>query len=143
MQEIWKDIKNYEGLYQVSNLGRVKSVERKVWCERNKSFKVLKERILKLWKSNCGYLRVVLCIDSKTRYHSIHRLVAEAFIPNPDSLPQVNHKDEDKTNNRIENLEWCSGEYNRNYGTRNERIKTTQGKPVLCVETGVIYPSTQ
>lgn len=108
--EIWRDIKDYEGLYQVSNLGRVKSL------------KYGKEKILKGYKYRGGYLRVDLYKERKVKHFPIHRLVASAFINNPNNLPQVNHKDEDKTNNCAENLEYCDSSYNTNFGTRNERI---------------------
>lgn len=112
MEEIWKDIEGYEGLYQVSNMGRVRSLKYK------------KERILKPRKQS-GYYRVSLYNDKKYEY-SIHRLVANAFIPNPDNLPQVNHKDENRTNNCINNLEWCTPKYNYNYGTINIRKSQKQ-----------------
>ena len=115
MEEIWKDKKGYEGHYQVSNWGRVKSI------------KFGKEKILKLIKDKDGYLQVTLCKNNIKKVYKVHRLVAEAFIDNPDNLPQVNHKDENKTNNNVENLEWCTNEYNINYGTRTERCS----KPVL------------
>lgn len=122
--EVWKDVVGYEGLYQVSNLGRVKSL----WFG--------KERILKLGRNIFGYLTVGLHKNEQQKTCKVHRLVAQAFIPNPNVLPEVNHKDENKTNNSIENLEWCDTKYNSNYGTRNQRIseKCTNGKcskPVL------------
>ena len=124
MVEIWKDVKDYEGLYQVSNWGRVKS------------FKFGKERILKQFTNNDGYLQVHLCKNGKLKTFLVHRLVAEAFLDNPNNLPQVNHKDENPQNNNVENLEFCSAKYNTNFGTRNKRIsdKNTNGKlskPVL------------
>lgn len=124
MDEIWKDKKDYEGLYQVSNWGRVKS------------FKFGKERILKQFTNNDGYLQVHLCKNGKLKTFLVHRLVAEAFLDNPNNLPQVNHKDENPQNNNVENLEFCSAKYNTNFGTRNKRIsdKNTNGKlskPVL------------
>ena len=121
--EIWKDISGYEGMYQVSNLGRVKS------------FKQGKERILK--PGSCrGYLLVGLSKNGKMKTYTVHRLIAQAFIPNPNNLPELNHIDEDKTNNKLENLEWCNRKYNNNYGTRIQRVaeKMTNGKtskPVL------------
>ena len=136
--EIFKDIKGYEN-YQVSNLGNVKSLG---------NDKTRKEKILKPNKLKNNYLQVVLCKEGKRKYHLIHRLVAEAFIPNHNNLPQLNHLDEDKTNNTISNLEWCTAKYNNNYGTRNKRVAESninnpkRSKQVLCLETGVVYPST-
>ena len=106
--ENWKAISGYEGIYEVSDLGRVKSL--KFW----------KEKILKPKKTN-GYLLVSLYKDGHTKQLLVHRLVAEAFIPNPQGLETVNHKDEVKTNNVASNLEWMSQKDNLNYGTRNKR----------------------
>ena len=122
LKEIWKDIEGYEGLYQVSNMGRVKSLGNN---------KTRKEKILKSSKSNRGYLVVHLYKEGKVKGYSIHRLVTSAFIPNPNNLPQVNHKDEDKTNNRVDNLEYCDSKYNLNYGTRTERITIANSIPIL------------
>ena len=131
MNEIWKDIKGYEKLYQVSNLGRVKSLPK--FHRTNKFYSSIgymsKEKILKPLKQSCNYLQVDLCdINGKRRKKYIHKLVAEAFIPNPNNYEYVNHKDEKKTNNKIDNLEWCSFDYNLNYGTRNARIKISHLK---------------
>lgn len=109
-KEQWKDILGYEGLYQVSNLGRVKSL------------KFDKERILKNRTNSNGYLSVQLSKGNKIKSFLIHRLVANAFLPNPNNYSYVNHKDENKTNNCVDNLEWTSHESNCNFGTRNERI---------------------
>lgn len=119
--EEWKDIEGYEGLYQVSNLGNVKSLE-KTRIGNGGSIVPVKERILKASKDSKGYLQVKLFKDEKPKTYKVHRLVASAFLPNPDNLPQVNHKDENPSNNRVDNLEWCSAKYNSNYGTRNERV---------------------
>ena len=118
-----KDIEGYEGLYAITRDG-------KVWSYRANKF-------LKPAKEYKGYLRVDLHKDGKQKQHKVHRLVAFAFIPNPDNLPQVNHKDENKENNCVENLEWISGKDNCNYGTRNKRL----GKAVYCVEQKTVYES--
>ena len=110
MEEIWRDIEGYEGVYQISNKGRVKSL------------KCGKERILRPRDNGNGYLKVHLFKNTSFQSIYIHRLVAEAFIPNSQNKPQVNHKDENKKNNCVENLEWIACIDNCNYGTRNERI---------------------
>lgn len=135
--EEWKDIKGYEGHYQVSNLGRVRSLGGTTWKS---------EKLMSTERKN--YERVGLYKDKRTKQLLVHRLVAEAFIPNPDNLPEINHKDENKLNNCVENLEWCTRHYNLNYGTRNKRIgkvhinRKDQSKPVLCVELNRVFPST-
>ena len=115
MGEVWKNINGYEGLYQISNNGRVKSLPKLA----GKSWR--KEKILKTYLDKDGYVKVILCKENKTKFLSVHRLIAEAFIPNPNEFPQINHKDENKQNNSLENLEWCTCKYNINYGTRTER----------------------
>lgn len=112
MEEIWKDIEGYEGFYQVSNMGRVRGLRRNI--------------ILKIKIARNGYERVHLYKNKGYKHFLIHRLVANAFIPNPNNLPQVNHKDENKTNNCVDNLEWCTQEYNYNYGTINIRKSQKQ-----------------
>lgn len=107
MEEVWKDIPNYEKYYQVSNLGRIKSI-------RN-------NKILSLRKDYRGYLDILLSVNGIKKRYKVHRLVGMAFIPNPDNLPQINHKDENKENNNVLNLEWCTNKYNMNYGTAPKR----------------------
>ena len=113
MKEIWRDIKGYEGLYQISSYGRVKSLERTVW--NGKGYYKKSEKIRKGYDNGDGYLYVNLCKEGKRKQYRINRLVAMAFIPNPNNLPEVNHKDKIRTNNNIENLEWCTKQYNVEY----------------------------
>lgn len=140
MIEEWRDIKGYEGIYQVSSLGRVKSCERDVHFIKNTGThftKHYKERILSPNLSTPGYLTVMLYRDNRdggpkqSKRLQIHILVAQAFIPNPDNLPQINHIDENKTNNIVSNLEWCTRKYNMNYGTLPSRIRNkNKGKKI-------------
>ena len=122
MNEIWKDIPDYEGLYQISNLGRVKSLDRDI-VYSNGTRHHINNKILQPQKSKYGYLFVTLTKDNKPHAKYIHQLIADAFIPNPNNLPCVNHKDENKLNNNIDNLEWCTIDYNNNYGTRTQRTR--------------------
>ena len=124
MEEIWNDIDGYEGLYQVSNMGRVKS---RVWTQKHNG----NEHFLKATPTPQGYREVSLYITPNNRKKvTVHKLVATAFIPNPNHLPAINHKDEDKTNNRADNLEWCTYSYNNAYGTARLRTSITKGMPV-------------
>lgn len=134
MQEIWVEIPNYSGIYSVSNQGRVMSHERVDELGRKK-----KERILKPSKSKNGYLKVSLHKNGKVEFKSIHRLVAESFLDNDRNLPCVNHKDENKENNAVLNLEWCDYSYNNNYGTGHLRTAKTKGhKTFLLGENSVV-----
>lgn len=132
MEEIWKPIEKFEK-YLISNLGRVYSTKR--------------NQFIKGTPDKKGYIRVRFYEKGKNYTCKVHRLVAQAFISNPDNLPQVNHKDENKANNCVNNLEWCDNSYNYHYGTRIERTiiantnKETTSLPVLCIETNIIYPS--
>ena len=145
MDEIWKDVKDYEGLYQISNYGRVKrlSKQKRNYNINTKKYDtiILPDKIVTPQLNQYGYYRIGLTKNGKRKCHSVHKLVAQAFIPNPENKPQINHKDENKQNNYVENLEWCTAKYNINYGTRNKRTGQKQMKPILCVETGVIYES--
>ena len=132
--EIWKTaIVNGEPWknYQVSNFGQILSLN---------YHRSGRAKLMNPWKDKDGYLKIGLRKDGKQKHFYVHRLVVETFIPNPNNLPEVNHKDEDKTNNFVGtpendykdgNLEWCTREYNTNYGTRNERSAKTKSKPVL------------
>ena len=136
--EHWKAIAGYEGIYEVSDMGRVKSLN----YNRTRNEKILKPR-----KTNNGYLRVSLCKDGHTKQTLVHRLVAKAFIPNPNNLKTVNHKDEVKTNNTVGNLEWISQKDNLNYGTHNKRVGEALSKKVQMFDksTGELlatFPST-
>ena len=126
MEEIWKSF-GYED-YEVSNFGRIKS------------YKYDKEngKIMKPYRDTKGYLQIDLSLDGRKRqnrkHFAVHRLVAQAFIPNPDNLPQINHKDENKENNHVDNLEWCTNEYNSRYGTKSERVAEKTRKPVYSID---------
>ena len=128
MQEIWKDIKDYEGYYQVSNLGRIKSLKRIV-KGRWKNI-IIKEKILNRKIEN-GYLRVQLSKNNISKIFLVHRLVAETFIPNPNNYKEINHKDENTINNNVDNLEWCTHSYNINYGTRTQKTIDKMCKSIL------------
>ena len=124
--EEWKSIPGYEGLYEVSSYGRVKSLEIS-YIRKNGIMDQKSEMILSPKNNGTGYFTVCLYKNKIHKYYLIHRLVAEAFLPNPDNLPEVNHKDEDKSNNRVDNLEWCDRKYNLNYKgvlkRRSQRMK--------------------
>ena len=122
-KEIWKPIEGYAE-YLISNLGRVKSIERTHTTNNRwgKIDRVVGERILKTSKTSGGYLKVSLRKNGISNTFLVHRLVAEAFIPNPDNLPCINHKDENPSNPIYTNLEWCTYKYNSNYGTSKKRI---------------------
>ena len=147
--EEWRDIEGFEGYYQISNMGRVKSLERTV--RNSRGYRIVAERILKPQSNSKGYLYVNLYKDGKMKRCRVNRLVAQAFLPNPDNLPEVNHKDEDKQNNCMDNLEWCSHSYNNSYNGRAKKIgeKNTNNpkisKPVFSVNkvSGLIveFPS--
>ena len=138
--EEWRDVVGYEGRYQVSSMGRVKSLERADSWGRT-----VKERILKPNVVGRGYLRVVLYAGGKTRMFYVHRLVCTAFHENPGNKPQVNHLNEDKTDNRACNLEWSTRRENINHGSRNERsakaLSKSVGQYTLDGELVKIWPS--
>ena len=121
INEEWKPVDGFEGFYAVSNLGRVKSLG---------NDKSRKEKILKPEKTKKGYLRVNLYRNGKMKHFAVHRLVAEAFLPNPEGFEQINHRDEVKDNNCVSNLEFCDCKYNINYGTHNERVAAARSKSV-------------
>jgi hypothetical protein len=132
MKEIWKEIEGFEGLYKVSNFGNVKSCER-TRKSKSGSLSIVHERILKQKSDKDGYKSVALCLDGKLYYRRVHRLMAIAFIPNPNHFPLINHKDEDVTNNVVSNLEWRTPSYNTQYSKHKVSFK------IKCND--VVYPS--
>ena len=144
-KEVWRDVKGYEGLYQVSDQGRVKSLKRK-FIDKIGRERYVKECILKSVIDRYGYLLVSLYAGGKQKRHTVHRLVCEAFHENLDNKPQVNHINEIKTDNRASNLEWATARENSNFGTRNARLGKAQSKPVAQYaqdgELIKVWPST-
>lgn len=166
MEEQWRTVV-YDGVvydnYEVSNFGRVRSLDRVVKrtrCGVSSDFKA-KGKILTPGDNGNGYLFLYLYKDGNSKHMYIHRMVAFTFIPNPNNLPQVNHKDENPSNNHVDNLEWCDAEYNSNYGSHNEKVRESAKKrelteerrqilkensmkkrrKIICVETEQIFDS--
>jgi hypothetical protein len=133
MQEIWKKADGYD--LEVSNLGRLRA-------KTALNGKAIKEyRILTPTDNGNGYLRINRTIDGKQKTLYVHKLVARAFVDNPNGLTEINHLDENKQNNNADNLAWCTHKENCGHGTRNERAGEKHSKPIVCVETGIIYKS--
>ena len=126
--EVWRPVKGFEGLYEVSNLGRVRS-----WVN-NAGNPRFEPKILEPSKTRNGYLYVCLCKNGKRTKKRVHRLVAEAFLPNPLHLPMVNHRNELKDDNCVENLEFCDAKYNSNFGTAKERSAKAHSKVILQLD---------
>ena len=137
--EIWKDIPEFEGLYQVSNLGRIKSISHYTRNNKNGGFRFTKGKVLSFYKMPNGYLQVSLSKNELRRKCLVHRIVASVFLSNENNLSDVNHLDGDKNNNSVENLEWCSHKDNQIHMVKCRMTK--KAKPVLCVETGESYCS--
>ena len=133
MKEIWKDIPGYEGYYQISNLGNVKSLPRKI-IDRNNKIKVLSSRILKQHVNPSGHRQVTLFKNCKDNRLYVHRLVAQCFIPNPNNLPFVNHKDQNPLNNNVGNLEWCTPAYNATYADAIEKRAKSNSIPIIQLD---------
>ena len=133
--EVWKEVFGYDVLYEVSNLGRVRTRYSKM-TGYSKDY-----RFVKPSDNGNGYLRFNWKLNGRSKTVYLHRLVAEYFIPNPNSLNEINHKDENKQNNCVDNLEWCDHKYNCKYGTRNDRSAQKNRKKIVCVETGRIFES--
>lgn len=143
--EIWRPIIGYEGLYEVSNFGNVRSIDHSANTNiRFNSKRIIRGRVLKLNLKNNGYYNVDLCREGKISSKSVHRLVAEAFLPNPDCLRVVNHIDGCKTNNHVSNLEWVTYRENHWHAREHsllENIGQHNNIPVRCVETGANFKS--
>ena len=142
MKEEWKDIVGFEGYYMVSNLGRVKSLERTV--RNGRGYRIVPEKIINPYASGDGYLQVKLWKDGKVEQPLVHRLVATAFLENTEGYKEINHKDENKQNNCVDNLEWCSRSYNNRYNDKAKKAgkKTAEklSKPVYSInkESGLV-----
>lgn len=121
MEEIWKSIKDLKG-YEVSSLGNVRSIDRSI-IGKDGVKQHFKGNIISKFKDSRGYIAVTLTYKNNYKRFLVHRLVAEAFIPNPNNYPCINHKDENKSNNNVDNLEWCTVKYNNSYGDRIKRIR--------------------
>ena len=122
-----REVIGYEGLYSVTSCG-------KVWSH-------ISNRFMKQKADKDGYLVVNLHKGNEQKTHRVHRLIAAAFLPNPTRLPQVNHRDENRKNNNLHNLEWCTHDYNQRYGTHREKLSVARSKQVYCVELDKVFRS--
>lgn len=126
--EIWKDIPGFDG-FQSSSMGNVRTLN---WRHTGRTHQLKPV-------NHKGYLRVWVTLNGKGSFVFVHRLVAITFLPNPNGLPQINHKDENPLNNQVSNLEWCDAKYNSNYGNHKENIRNGMShKPVLCIKNGKV-----
>lgn len=130
MKEEWRAVQGYSGLYEVSDLGRIRSLPREIKTYNGGKW-TRPGKIIKPITNKDGYQQVHICKDGKQTTRKVHQLVALAFLENPDGFLEVNHKNENKADNRAANLEWCSREYNINYGTARKRTGIANGRPVI------------
>lgn len=130
---IWKDIPNYEGLYQASIFGYIRSLDRTLNKGKKHVPTLVKGKIISPWIDVSGYLKVDLYKDGKRYCEKVHKLIAKTFIPNPERKETVNHKDENPLNNTVKNLEWMTNLENVNYGTRVQRVKENQGLHIVRI----------
>lgn len=136
--EKWLPVVGWEKYYEVSNYGRVRSLDRTIYKGSRAGYVVKKGQYLKTYEKKNGYLFLILTADGKKQNAYVHRLVAEAFIQNPNNLPCINHKDEVKVNNVWTNLEWCDYYYNNSYGSKQERARKTKEKNSVCKKIELI-----
>lgn len=132
-EEIWRKVKGFEDYYEVSNTGKVRSISREI-KRGNKGNYFQEGKELTISQNNKGYCIAKLWVNGKGKKYFVHRLVAEAFIDNPNKYPVINHKDENPLNNNVENLEWCSYSYNNSYGTKPERVRKALNKPIYQLD---------
>lgn len=139
MDEIWKDVPEYEGIYQASNLGNIKSLNRETIMETKnqhckfKCKKIIKEKILKPKLTKDGYYELTLRKDGKQKFIRVHRLIAMTFIPNPNNYPVINHINHNRLDNRVENLEWCTVEYNNRYSSAKKIIQLDKNYKIIKI----------
>lgn len=142
MEELWKPVQNFETHYEVSTYGRVRTIARTVNSAIRHNGAVQRQsRILKLNLKRNGYLVVDLCVGSVHKTALVHRLAAIAFLDNPDGKPVVNHKNANKQDNRVENLEWVTVRENAQHASKNGLLWSSNSKPIVCVETGMVFES--
>ena len=144
MEEIWKPIKGYEQYYEVSNLGRIKSLARNVYW-KNRANRINsrydEEKIIVPDVMKNGYIRIKFRVNGDVKQKTVHRVVAEAFIPNPENKPCINHKDGDRKNNKVENLEWCTYSENNLHEWRVLCKKSYNAKKVRCIDLNLVFDS--